>query len=75
MSKAHLIVVDHVSDQRMKSAGVRAIEAHRMVREKTERLLEELDAATPSHGVPTTGLSPEDSVVTSVAAVIESHRK
>jgi hypothetical protein len=59
----------------MRSAGVRAIEAHQMVRRKAERLLEEMDEVTPVHGVSITGLSEEDSVVTSVAAVIASHRK
>lgn len=73
--KPSLPVVDHVSDRRMRSAGVRAVEAYQNLRKKTERLLEEMDEVTPAHGVPTTGLSAEDSVVTSVAAVIASHRK
>jgi hypothetical protein len=51
------------------------MEAHQTVKRKAERLLEEMDEATPAHGIPTTNLSEEDSVVTSVAAVIASHRK
>lgn len=59
----------------MKQAAARAIESHAAVRRKAERLCEELDDLTGPTGVPRVTLSEEDSVVTSVAAVIATHSK
>lgn len=66
---------DQVADQRMHGAAVRAISSYQSVRAKAERLCEEMDDLTPVNGVPTSNLSDEDSVVTSIASVIASHSK
>lgn len=58
------------SSQRLAAAGLQAIEAHARVRRFAERLGEELEDTTPSHGVPTTDLDPEDSLVVSVGRAI-----
>lgn len=73
--KASLSGVARVADQRMKGAALRAIEANQRVCSKAKRLMEEIDDLTPVHGVPVTNLSDEDSLVTTVAAVIAANGK
>lgn len=51
---------------RMQSACVRACDAYRTVSRKAERIQEELDEVTAPHGVPTTELHDEDSIVVAV---------
>jgi hypothetical protein len=63
---------DQVADQRMHAAAMRAIESSQRLRNKAEALAEELEDVTPAHGIITTCLSEEDSMVTSVAALLES---
>lgn len=60
------------SDQRMKAAAQRAIDAHRDVARKASLLTVELDDMTPVHGIPTTNLSEEDSAVHAVVVAIEA---
>lgn len=58
------------SGQRLATASSQALEAHTRVRRFAERLGEELDDVTPSRGVPTAELDPEDSMVVSVGRAI-----
>lgn len=51
---------------RMQSACVRTCDAYRTVTRKAQRIQEELDEVTSPHGVPTTELHDEDSVVIAV---------
>jgi len=60
------------SNQRLVAAGTRALDAHARVRRFAERLGEELDHVTSPHGIPTTDLDPEDSMVIAVEKVIEA---
>lgn len=55
-----------IHTDRMQSACVRACDAYRTVTRKAERIQEELDEVTSPHGVPTTELHDEDSVVIAV---------
>jgi hypothetical protein len=57
---------------RVQTAGVRALDAHTRLRRVAERLSEELDEITSPHGVPTTELSDEDSMVIAVERVLAS---
>jgi hypothetical protein len=59
-----------VSSQRLAAAGSQALEAHARVRRFAEQLSEEMDETTPSLGIPTTNLDPEDSMVVSVGRAI-----
>jgi uncharacterized SAM-binding protein YcdF (DUF218 family) len=56
---------------RMRSASVRAFDAYAMVQRRANRILEELDEVTATHGVPTTELHEEDSAVTTIEAARE----
>lgn len=58
------------SSQRLIAAGKRTLEAHARVRRMAEHLSEELDNVTTSHGIPSTELDPEDSMVIAVEKVI-----
>lgn len=49
---------------------MRAIDAHARLRRVATRLSEELEETTSPHGVPTTELSEEDSMVIAVERVI-----
>jgi hypothetical protein len=73
-SKAFVRASDQVADQRMHSAAIKAIESSQRLRRKADQLLEELEDVTPALGLKTSGFEEEDSVVTSVASVIESHQ-
>jgi len=52
-----------IAGQRMLSASVRAMDAHLALRRKADRVSEEMDDITNPHGIPTTELSAEDSLV------------
>lgn len=67
-------VSDQVADQRMKGAGLRAIECHQRVASKAARLIEEMEDLTPVHGVPI-ALSEDDSVVTAISNVLAANTK
>lgn len=60
----------HSFSQRLATASSRALEAYMRVRRYAERLGEELEDSAPSHGIPTTELDPEDSMVVSVGRAI-----
>lgn len=55
----------------MRSACIRACDAFSQVKIHADRLNEELDDVTNPGGVQVGGLSDEDSMVTSIAAVLE----
>jgi hypothetical protein len=58
------------SNQRLVAASARALEAHARVRRMADHLAEELEHVTSPHGIPTTELDPEDSMVVAVEKVI-----
>lgn len=60
---------------RVQSAGLNAIAAHARVRRKAEALTEELEEVTSPHGIPTTDLGEEDSMVIAVERVISSSKR
>lgn len=60
--------------QRLRIAGTRAIESQTKLRRIAEQIDRGLDEATPPNGVVAAFLSEEDSMVTSVAEVIERSR-
>lgn len=64
-----------LAGERMRSAGIRAADAFRSVRRIADRLNEELDDVTANGGVQVGGLSEEDSMVTSIDAVLAAHGK
>lgn len=64
---------DSLSGQRLQSACIRACDSRASVKRAADRLNEELDQVTAPGGVQVGGLSEEDSMVTTVAAVIEKH--
>lgn len=57
---------------RVQAAGARALESYTRLRRVAARLSEELDEVTSPHGIPTTELSEEDSMVIAVERVIAS---
>ena len=59
-----------VSNQRLIAAGKRTLEAHARVRRMAEHLGEELESVTSPHGIPSTELDPEDSMVIAVENAI-----
>ena len=60
----------------MKAAAQRAIESSERLRRKAIELCEGLDQIPrPSNGVPTTGLSEEDSMVIAVERVIQTAKR
>lgn len=56
--------------QRMRSAAVRAQSGLIELQRCADRLSEELDDVTPVHGIPVTGYDEEDSLITTVDAMI-----
>jgi hypothetical protein len=56
-----------VAEQRMVAASVRAIDANVRLRLRACALSEAIEETTAPHGVPITGLSEEDSMVTAIA--------
>jgi hypothetical protein len=62
------------STQRVVAAGARALEAHARVQRLAERLAEEIDNVTSPHGIPTTALDQEDSMVIAVEKAIVTTR-
>lgn len=61
-----------VSNQRLVAASKRALEAYARVQRFAEHLGEELEQVTSPHGIPTTQLDPEDSMVIAVERVIST---
>jgi len=59
-----------VANPRLSAATKRALEAHARVQLFAEDLCEELEHGTSLHGIPTTELDPEDSMVIAVEKVI-----
>ncbi len=59
-----------ISNQRLVTASKGALESHARVQRFAEHLGEELDQVTSPHGIPTTDLDPEDSMVIAVERVI-----
>lgn len=57
---------DRVQVDRMHAAATRCIESSQRLRRKAEALMEEMDDVTPAHGIVTTNLSDEDSMVIAV---------
>ncbi len=57
--------------ERTRSANARAVESSKRLRRVAQRLTAEMDAATPPHGIKVTEFDEEDSLVTSIEAVIE----
>lgn len=55
---------------RVQAAGARALESYTRLRRVASRLSEELDEVTSPHGIPTTDLDEEDSMVIAVERVI-----
>jgi hypothetical protein len=47
------------------------MESSKRLRRLAKRLTDEMDTATPPHGIAVTGFSEEDSLVTTIDAVIE----
>jgi len=64
-----------VVTQRLQAAGTRALEAHARLRRVAERLGEELEETTSPHGIPTTDLSEEDSMVIAIDRVMASAKR
>ena len=61
-----------VTTQRMRRAGAKAMQAHQHVAAKAASLIEEIDDLTPVYS-PRPKLTQEDSVVTTIEAVIAAH--
>lgn len=61
-----------VVNQKLQACGMRAIEAQERLQRVAQRLTEEIDEVTPVHGVPISGLDDEDSMVTSIEAVMST---
>lgn len=61
-----------ILSERTQAAGTRAIESTKRLRRFAERLSEEMDEVTAPHGIQVTGFSEEDSLVTSIEAVMAS---
>lgn len=59
----------------MHASAVRTIDAYASIKRHADALNEELDDITPVHGVPTTELSDEDSMVIVVCAAIETNKQ
>ena len=59
-----------VVTQRLQAAGTRAIESQARLRRVAESLGEELEEVTSPHGIPTTDLGEEDSMVVAIDRVI-----
>ena len=57
---------------RVQAAGVRAIDAYTRLQRLAVRLSEELEEVTSPHGIPTTELDDEDSMVIAVERVLAS---
>jgi hypothetical protein len=66
---------DCLSDQRMKSAAVRAIDAHAAVFRLAAMVIEDLEDVTSPHGIPVTDLSEEDSAVIVIDKMLAAHQK
>lgn len=66
---------DCLSDQRMKSAAVRALDAHASVSRLAALVLEDLEEVTSPHGIVTTGMSEEDSAVIVIDKFVTAHQK
>lgn len=64
-----------VVTQRLQTAGMRALESQARLRRVAERLGEELAEVTSPHGIPTTDLGEEDSMVIAIDRVIASATK
>lgn len=64
-----------VVTQRLQSAGVRALDAHRRARMIAEMVNEELDETTAPHGIPVAFLKEEDSLVTTVKEALGVHEQ
>jgi hypothetical protein len=59
----------------MKAAATRACDAYGSVRRAANKLAEEMDEVTASHGIPITELDVEDSAVIVVAQAIAANSK
>jgi len=59
-----------VVTQRLQAAGMKAIESQARLRRIAESLSDELEDTTSPHGIPTTDLGEEDSMVIAVDRVI-----
>jgi hypothetical protein len=64
---------DAANNQRVQSAAMRAIESCNHADRVSTRMLEELEDATPVHGIPVTDLDEEDSAVIAVGEAITSN--
>lgn len=57
---------------RVQVAGTKACEAYDRLRRLADRLSEEMEEVTAPHGVPTQDLDSDDSLVTTIEAVMAS---
>jgi hypothetical protein len=63
------------SGQRLKSATVRACDSYRGVRLRAERILDDMDEVTGRHGIPTTDLPEDDSLVIVTQDALAAHKR
>lgn len=66
------MIRDRMADlsERTQAANIRAMESSKRLRRLAQKLTAEMDAATPPHGIRVTEFDDEDSLVTSIGAVI-----
>jgi hypothetical protein len=64
-----------VGVDRMRAAAARCIASQQRLHHKLEALMEEMDDVTPAHGIVTTNLSDEDSMVIAVDELRAAHKR